>query len=803
MKTGFLGFSLRIALGAWVTSAIPFHFTQAASPSSVPIGGTIVVPMPCSAPAAGVPQFSPFRSCDKVLNGAPQTPASATSPGAPAVPGMLTVLYQRIWQQSDCAYKGIDLDPTKSPNPGQCGGDPLGKVCSLVPLPFYKTGPETTNDHNGQSCGAPVKINVKAANCATPVSPAEQTVEQLLVTKYGITGGEAQLESMSAGQLTTLYNNIYKDNPSAVNATSGSKSNCIYINTTYPNGEREMAWMRGAFMQDLTYQMNGVLNELSCSHQLSILNDPSVNGCSQFATDVLAQYNSTKTIADKLGQMLGAQAAVADVDYCRADWDPHPSNAGVDPGQLRQVATHLCAARAYLENMYAQLVTCDVIAKTRYDFDQKIGLTAAQQNVYVIGKVGQNQIRPLCSQCKNSGSYSSATKCTQACWERNIASVLGQDLQALWPLGSANSCSSPAPGGTPYSFPPQGSIQSPTQLPAEPTRQSSDASSFLGLGFAAGSLSMRRRKKQTKTRERARTVFLASMLILMAAASGCSKAQNLPQVAANDPNNTCPGKPAACCTLNPPPTCPTDSPGLGALTGALTSGAAFAGNSAGENGLASTFSSGSNTAGTGFSNGQAATAGGTGDLSQGAGSGSGSGSGASGVASSGLQQASSGGGAGSGSSGASGTGGGVGSAGLGGSLATTADPNAISTGPIDAELKVKDGAGAQGYTAGSGGGANGGGGGSGFLYGNGLMAQNGGYGAGGVDGAGAGGLKAYGGNGQDVSPMGGSDPANYFSLIGIDESIFKKVETRYRETTMNWAAARAGVPMVVGAPTKR
>jgi hypothetical protein len=77
---------------------------------------------------------------------------------------------------------------------------------------------------------------------------------------------------------------------------------------------------------------------------------------------------------------------------------------------------------------------------------------------------------------------------------------------------------------------------------------------------------------------------------------------------------------------------------------------------------------------------------------------------------------------------------------------------------------------------------------------------------GGADGATAGAGLMFGGDrgpASGVNPMGSDDPADYFTRIGLSESIFKQVERRYQEHERGWmhadARARAGLaPLIPG-----
>jgi hypothetical protein len=67
---------------------------------------------------------------------------------------------------------------------------------------------------------------------------------------------------------------------------------------------------------------------------------------------------------------------------------------------------------------------------------------------------------------------------------------------------------------------------------------------------------------------------------------------------------------------------------------------------------------------------------------------------------------------------------------------------------------------------------------TGFQFGNGFAN---------ADGAGAAGSAELGfGAQRNLASMNGEDPADYFTRIGLQDSLFKKVERRYRSTSANW-----------------
>ena len=162
---------------------------------------------------------------------------------------------------------------------------------------------------------------------------------------------------MPQSQQDTLYNTLNAQYPSLVGATSGSTVNCVQITFDQTQGEAERQWHRGAWLQAMAFFTKQVLNEVSCSGQIQIDSDPAVDSCGSFAQALQTQLQNAANIQQNVANLSGAKAAL-DIDNCAAGWTPPTTSGGVstiDPGHLRQVSQHLCAARGYLEAEYAQL----------------------------------------------------------------------------------------------------------------------------------------------------------------------------------------------------------------------------------------------------------------------------------------------------------------------------------------------------------------------------------------------------------------------------------------------------------------
>lgn len=149
------------------------------------------------------------------------------------------------------------------------------------------------------------------------------------------------------------------------------------------------------------------------------------------------------------------------------------------------------------------------------------------------------------------------------------------------------------------------------------------------------------------------------------------------------------------------------------------------------------------------------------------------------------------GGSGNGGIGSGGAGSGSGSNGLtGGGGGTTQramlDPNTELDGK-----QVDSGAANSAYGGGGSGGSRSGGGSGSNSFGNPFAGLFGAAGSGGANGAGAGGsgIVKFGaqGAGAGGAASGSADPEDYFTRIGIEDSLFKKVEKRYEQTALKGA----------------
>jgi hypothetical protein len=259
----------------------------------------------------------------------------------------------------------------------------------------------------------------------------------------------------------------------------------------------------------------------------------------------------------------------------------------------------------------------------------------------------------------------------------------------------------------------------------------------------------------------------------------CGNAANLPSASSVSPGAGCPagigGMDASCCDTTgaviAPPTstaCGLLVPGVGGVTNPINGGAS-AGNSVGQTTGAAANLVGGQGIGNGLANESAATAGGISPSVAGLGANIP-------LQTSGLGVTTSGNAGGSGNEGpGSGDGSGSVATAPAGAPSSTVDPNALANGASAATSAQYAGGGAGGGLLPNGAHA------TGFQFGNGFA--NG-------DGSGAAGSAeiAFGAQ-RNPAAMAGEDPSDYFTRIGLDDSLFKKVEKRYRSTSANWETA--------------
>jgi hypothetical protein len=780
----------------WVLVLAFAHTAQAASVIA-PLPSPIVIPVPCANPSPN-PSSSPppgLRSCSDVLNGSAAVPAVPVP--IPSMPGIISMIRQRMQTQADCAYRGVDFDPRVVAQSNGCGGDPINPPCTLWGNSLNNYAPDcgvpsqgvVLTNRLGGTCGAPMPIiddhigDCSQTNAQIP-APVAST---LALPPYNVQPPvQVTIDSMTPTELQNLMNQIQATNPSLLiqlnnEAGKGTQSFCIRF-ADNPNGvSLERAYVSGIFAENMAHYTDAEIQSIQSSNSITINNAVQSNasgtaqsGCAALAMDLVHYTNATQTQMASIQTQLtagskGAQLNLNDIVNCGRSWDTSGSSGTLDVGQLRQSAQQLCAARTGLESAFVQLAVCDILQKSQSDFLNMTGYPNTQVFFNNLHNVIDDDCRNPTTQsgvsganCKSSGSYGSLKTCLNRCYPKALRNEMLKFYQ------SPSLPVSPWPW-QPSTTPPSNSCP---QLPLTsnhggPSGDPAGTNPWLGLAMMAGSLGNIRKKRGKKTSSdrsfsgRFRNKLALLFFVLCAAfVSACSSSvQNLPSTPVAPPLSTmCPsGGPQPC---NPPGTGGTGATlaaGAGALSGssgALATAGSLTGNG---NGLstASNATTGGGLGGASQTPTLAATT--TGSLG----------------AIPTLSAASAAGNATMGSGGSSGN--------PAGSVNSNGSVSMATPGP-DAEPSSPPGGSLNGGTmGGSGGGAqsanakN-----SGFLFGNGLMADSG------IDGAN--GENKFG-NQQEIPAMKGEDPANYFSMINIEDNIFETVKRRYQAKSMDWAGA--------------
>jgi hypothetical protein len=268
----------------------------------------------------------------------------------------------------------------------------------------------------------------------------------------------------------------------------------------------------------------------------------------------------------------------------------------------------------------------------------------------------------------------------------------------------------------------------------------------------------------------------------------CGSSSNMPSVSNVDAGaGACPagigGMDASCCNAGVPIT-PTPSgcnvvvPGSAGVASSLGAGAASAGTSAGENQAASQLTGGQKM-GTLAGQSSAATAGTQAPLTGGGGLSNPLGQSGLGVTTSGNANTAS-------------------PSGVG-------DASNVSTAPAPSGTPDSNGTGNGDGTGVSVGLYADGGNGAGGVLPNGAKATGFQFGNGLAEGGAAGsGELGFGASRSPASAtIAGLDPSDYFTRISLDESLFKKVEKRYRSTSANWETAYLNNMSTVSVKTRK
>jgi hypothetical protein len=375
----------------------------------------------------GTPTSAGLRACSAYI---PQVLKQISTPGAnypvPAPSTSAGAIAGMMQTYAGCYYKGIDLDLSKSTMDNVCQGDNFGTICELVPSTLDHNASETatqakSNNPQGPSCGTPMQISVQIANCSD-VTDSETS----LLTSLGTS--TAQLEGMSSADAQALLAKAAIANPNVVASAASGKKVCITLHADGQNGSLERAYLKGTFVQALSFYTDQVMSQLKCNHTISV----SGTGCQKFANQLAALGTTTQQNMAALQGMLQTQQNLGDIDACNTQtFNPVPTAGGLDPGALRQSAQHLCSARTSMEAAFSQLVMCDIISQAQTSYDVNTGDPGIQLKLV---NAMNKDLDPVCRPvCKNPSSISSLQKCLQNCYDTQMPIYLKGKFQTFWP----------------------------------------------------------------------------------------------------------------------------------------------------------------------------------------------------------------------------------------------------------------------------------------------------------------------------------------------------------------------------------
>jgi hypothetical protein len=539
-------------------------------------------------------------------------------------------------------------------------------------------------------------------------------------------------------------------------------------------GTFEDGLIRGALIQAMSCHFASVKNELSSKRSLTLLSVGSdqPSQCLAIAQDVKTLTERTDKSLEILRQRLAGEPNAKELLSCDANANKDVAAVAASsklsgrqliPDNIKQSAEQLCAARAAIEGMFAQLSACEVFSRAQNGYLKKLGTLEAKQAFYeTLTKFVQEEVSNRCEErfsnrgrCDTPNSKE-VTQCVNELYKDQVRGMLQKLIEEAWP--SNGSCQA-------------SSRDSGTTSPLSGFFFIGALGSLGALGSGAG---FRRRKRLSRVSP-LKALPMALLAVIAAASGGCK--HHASKIVIPQPPN-----PITEPECLPPtgPNCTSDHPGSGPINLSI-SGAATAGSTAdaalneAERLIGPALAS--DTAGK-YAQGEAASAG-TSDATPVLGKNGGNAGGGAGSAS-GLLTTPSG---GSTRGGKSGGGGGAGGSGSGGGLKTAASSDLSNT----QQSAATDGSGSsyRGGESGAGSGSASGGAGSAYGSGSGLSG----------DGSESGTSTALFGKDGDagaraLDPSGSTDPEDYFTRLGLGDSLFKTVEKRYRQKASQWAIQR-------------
>ncbi len=705
-----------------------------------------------------------FRKCSEYLGdkvvataGAPTPallPIDPNSKKKASPPGILTQIFQRVNTQVNGSTEGAkgyyqDNDPSsRAPDPNASG--PAAKknrdqyfgptLCNLTGGPFNPAEALSTSnpiDHNGKSCGKPMRIKINMFDCSDAVIGSHPPRVQSAIAERDDYGSTPE-----------------SDWPTLA-------------------GTLEDGLLRGGIVQATNFYYTDVTEKIRTNKTITVAPD---SACNSLAENLYNIGKGVKKNMEGLTQLMTSETNAKEVQYCDADWDSDAfKSTHPDAGPLRQRAQQICAARAGIEAMFTQLSACEIFSRASASYASLLGSAEGQQAVFdtikaqitqPIGELCRDQITKAHEGQRSCPSDESISKevsdCVQKEYEARMPPIIKDFIQKRWPTPSAsvrhNNDSKEL-----IQYVLHSSSSQESQTPAV-------AWVFAGLQLFGS----RRRSQRSRNRWLPSSDILALMMMIALAAWGCASGEPIDPGAGPPLEGSKSCAPLASGTF---PNCTEAPVGGGGTTESLQAAAAAAGvtSQALENAEALSAEDAAVTLGGNPAQSEAATVGGT----RSNGKGGAPAATSSGGGSVGTQDVRKGTKNAAGLNGSSG--GGFSPSGL-----TTSASGGDAPSPTTNTATAEDVA----YKSGSGAAAGGNSSISGGLF----------HDDSGADGTGVSSADFGAKDEAGIKAMGSGDPEDYFTRLGIDDNLFKIVERRYFTKQATWVSGELKMDRNVATP---
>lgn len=274
-------------------------------------------------------------------------------------------------------YQGVDQNPMLADggNIPFCNG---GTICSLLPTPFStKDGApfaELDTNHLGASCGKYRNIEVK----------------------------------------------VRKGKAAIVRFISDIKGGV---------GTRERAYVCGGYVASIGHHYQKVRSEIENTMQLSLPPSGSTpHACQVFAKNLQGANVKFDQATQAFKNEFVKQRNISDIWNC----DKKENELTDAAGNRRVSMTHLCGARASLQNAFSQLAVCVIAANAQKDYQAQLGDPGvASRNLRRVSE----QVNARCdgeirrAKPKDQAALNARA---QACYEREYASAFKELFESQW-----------------------------------------------------------------------------------------------------------------------------------------------------------------------------------------------------------------------------------------------------------------------------------------------------------------------------------------------------------------------------------